>query len=79
LKNRVGTRQKPGRNFCVIGISWDPELDLARIRKKNNEISDLKPNTLDRCCKRSPKNDAPETASADAPEAVSMMRLAYLG
>jgi hypothetical protein len=79
LKNRVGTRQKPGRNFCVIGISWDPELDSARIRKKNNEISALKPNTLDRCCKRSPKNDAPETASADAPEAISMMRLAYLG
>jgi hypothetical protein len=79
LKNRVGTRQKPGRNFCVIGISWDFELDLTRIRKENNEISDLKPNTLDRCCKRSPKNGAPETASADAPEAVSMMRLAYLG
>ena len=63
----------------MIGISWDSELDLARIRKKNNEISDLKPNTLDRCCKRSPKNDDPETASADAPETVSMMRLAYLG
>lgn len=31
-----------------MGIGWDPELDSARIRKKNNEISDLKPNTLDR-------------------------------
>ena len=79
MKNWVGTRQKPGPNFCVIGIDWDSQLDLERIREKNNEISDLKSNTLDRCCKRSPKNGAPETASADAPEAVSMMHLAYLG